>query len=89
MACGATKKSGAGASSGGATSDSQSVVFFMSPDVEPTNNAALDQSQSVEDMRTVRWQCGKCGHVMDFTRPVAVIVCEQCPKCQGEAFNPA
>jgi len=61
----------------------------MSPDYEPTNDATLDLLHSVDDMRVARWQCGKCGHVMDFTRPVAVIVCEQCPKCKGEAFSPA
>jgi len=65
------------------------LYFFMSPDLEPTNHPALDPSPSVEDMRAMRWQCGKCGHVMDFTRPVAIIVCGECPKCQGEAFSPA
>jgi hypothetical protein len=64
-------------------------VIFMPPDLESNNDAALGQLRSVEEMRVARGQCGKCGDVMDFTRPVAVIVCEKCPKCEGEAFSPA
>jgi rubrerythrin len=48
---------------------------------------ALNLLGNKEEVRSLAWKCGACGHVKHFTRPVGADVARPCPKCGGNLFR--
>ena len=61
----------------------------MPHDDESEKDTAVDLVSGIEEMRVARRQCGKCGPVMDFMRPVAVIDCDYCPEIHRRGIPPS
>jgi Zn finger protein HypA/HybF involved in hydrogenase expression len=54
---------------------------------ERANNALAD-IQKLKEIRARRWVCRRCNEPMFFTKPMAKVACDQCPKCHGKDFAP-
>ncbi len=48
---------------------------------------ALKQLQTLEEERSMRWQCKDCNYVKHFTRPASLEAAGRCPGCKSISFQ--
>src|SRR6478672_8592164 len=48
---------------------------------------ALVRLAEMEEVRSPRWRCSRCGQVKRFTRAVPKETADRCPKCRGIDFG--
>ncbi len=49
---------------------------------------ALREIEEFEEKKACRWRCITCGREKHFTKEVAAVACDVCPRCRGVVFMP-
>ena len=49
---------------------------------------ALDQIETCQEERSMRWRCKACQYVKHFTKAVPLEAAGKCPRCKHTEFRP-